>query len=118
MHSCSRENISEYIKAGLEFHKENGFDAADLPIDLIDLSKDGWQPYIEQAKQAADEVGINIELCHLPFSGKVSAPSDYLPIFNAQMHRAIDAAVLLGVDYAVLHPNTSTLHMAKYDKIA
>ena len=85
---------------------------------LTDLSNDGWQPVIERAKTDADEVGIHFELCHLPFSGRVSTPSDYLPIFNAQMYRAIDAAKMLGVDYAVLHPNTSTLHMQKYDKTA
>ena len=115
LHSASRKNINEYIKSGLEFHKKLGFDAADLPMGLIDLSNDGWQPCVEQIKVDADSVGIKIELCHLPFSGKVSAPSDYLPIFNAQMHRAIDAAAMLGVDCAVLHPNTSTLHMAKYN---
>lgn len=116
LHSGLRENISEYIKAGLEFHKENGFDAADLPMGLIDFTNDGWQPYIEQAKSDADEIGVKFELCHLPFSAKASASLEYLPTFNAQMHRAIDAAALLGVDYAVLHPNTSTLHMSKYDK--
>lgn len=118
LHCHSRENISEYIKAGLEFHKETGFDAADLSFGLIDLSTDGWQPCIEQAKQDAENIGVRFELCHLPFSGKVSTPSDYLPIFNGQMHRAIDAAAILGVDYAVLHPNTTTLHMVKYDKKA
>ena len=118
LHSYSRENISEYIKAGLEFHKKMGFDAADLSFGLIDLSNDGWQPCIEKAKEDAENTGIRFELCHLPFSGKVSTPSDYLPIFNEQMHRAIDAAALLGVDYAVLHPNTTTLHMVKYDKNA
>lgn len=115
-HVCSRENISEYIRSGLEFHKKTGFDAADFSIGLADLSKDGWQSVIEQAKQDADTVGVKFELCHLPFDGRVSAPSDYHTIFNEQMYRAIDAASLLGVDYAVLHPNTTTLHMAKYNK--
>ena len=118
LHGYIKENVSENIKAGLEFHKKMGFDAADLSFSLIDLSNDGWRPCIEKAKEDAENTGIRFELCHLPFSGKVSTPSDYLPIFNEQMHRAIDAATLLGVDYAVLHPNTATLHMAKYDKNA
>ena len=118
LHSYIKENVSENIKAGLEFHKKMGFDAADLSFSMIDLSNDGWQPCIEKAKEDAENTGIRFELCHLPFSGKVSTPSDYLPIFNEQMHRAIDAAALLGVDYAVLHPNTTTLHMMKYDENA
>ena len=116
LHSYPRTDISEYIKKGLEFHKSMGFDAADLPMGLIDFTNDGWQPYIEQAKSDADEIGVKFELCHLPFSAKASTSLEYLPTFNAQMHRAIDAAAMLGVDYAVLHPNTSTLHMAKYDE--
>ena len=115
LHINSGENIFEYIKSGLEFHKNNGLDAADFPMGLIDLAKDNWQTVIEIAKADADEIGVKFELCHLPFSSKVSTVSDYLPIFNERMHRAIDAAAMLGVDCAVLHPNTSTLHMAKYD---
>lgn len=118
LHSYPKKDISEYIKKGLEFYKSMGFDAADFPMNLIDLTKDGWQPYIERAKSDADETGIKFELCHLPFSARVSTSTEYLPIFNEQMHRAIDAAAMLGVDYAVLHPNTSTLHMAKYDEKA
>lgn len=115
LHAYPRTDISEYVKNGLEFLKSTGFDAADFSMGILDLSKDGWQPVIERAKTDADEIGIKFELCHLPFGAKVSVTSANLPAFNEKMHRAIDAAAMLGVDYAVLHPNTSTLHMAKYD---
>jgi sugar phosphate isomerase/epimerase len=118
LHVNPKTDVYDYIRKGLEFHKKMGFDAADMPMGIIDLTNDNWQPVIERAAEDADELGVKFELCHLPFSGKVSTPSDYLPIFNAQMHRAIDAAAMLGVDYAVLHPNTTTLHMSKYDKNA
>ena len=32
------------------------------------------------------------------------------------MHRAIDAAALLGVDYAVLHPNAATMPLKKFNR--
>ena len=115
LHVYSKNDISEYIKKGLEFHKSVGFDAADFPMGLIDFTNDGWQPFIEQAKADSEEIGIKFELCHLPFGAKVSVSSDKLTAFNEKMHRAIDAAAMLGVDYAVLHPNTSTVHMVKYD---
>ena len=116
LHFNPKTGLEEYIKQGLEFHKAAGFDAADMPLGLIDLSGDNWQPDIEIAQKYAEQTGIKFELCHLPFGAKVSVNSANLPAFNEKMHRAIDAAAMLGVDYAVLHPNTSTLHMAKYDE--
>jgi hypothetical protein len=49
LHSASREDISEYIKAGLLFHKEAGFDAADFATGLLDLAGDGWKAQAEKA---------------------------------------------------------------------
>ena len=36
LHYASRDDISEYIRQGLLFHKEMGFDAADLDMELFD----------------------------------------------------------------------------------
>ena len=116
LHPTPVAGFDNYVKSGLEFLKSAGFDAADLSMRLVDLSNDNWQPSIESAIKYAEETGVKFELCHLPFGAKVSVNSANLPAFNEKMHRAIDAAAMLGVDYAVLHPNTSTLHMAKYDE--
>lgn len=113
-----RDNISEYIRRGLLTNKELGFDAADFSMGLLDLSGDGWRPCAERAVVDAEEIGMRFELCHLPFSGRVAKEHEYVPIFNAEMHRAIDAAAVLGVDYAVFHPNTTTIPMKNYSRKA
>lgn len=116
LHYHPKDDLSDYIKTGLAFHKEMGLDAADLPIPLLDLSSDGWQPYAERALLDSEEIGVRFELCHLPFSVKICQDPSALPLFNERMHRAIDAAAFLGVDYAVLHPNTTSVPMDKYDR--
>ena len=110
LHYYPREDISSYIKAGLLFHKEMGFDAADFSLESLGMAAEGWQVIAEKALDDAREVGIQIEQCHLPYSANVCHP------FDEKMHRAIDAAAFLGVDYAVLHPNTATLPMEEYDR--
>ena len=116
LHPNPKTGLDDYVKNGLEFLKSAGFDVADFPMGLIDLSNDNWQHGIESAIMRSEESGVRFELCHLPFGAKVSASSANFSVFNQKMHRAIDAAAMLGVDYAVLHPNTTTLHMAKYDE--
>ena len=118
LHSCSKEDLSEYVRNGLNFYKEVGFDAADLGIPLLDLNSDGWRPQVEQILSDSDDIGIHFELCHLPFIGGGGAKSEeYMKAFNERMHRAIDAAALLGADFAVMHPNATTLPMKKYNRV-
>ena len=117
LHSASREDLGEYIRAGLRFYKEAGLEAADLGTPLLDLTSDGWRPQVERILADSEEIGIRFEICHLPFIGGGGAKSeDYMKLFNEKMHRAIDAAAMLGVDYAVMHPNATTLPMKKYDR--
>lgn len=119
LHCASKENISEYIKQGLLFHKEMGFDAADFATGMLSLTTDDWKGQAEKALSDANEIGITYNICHLPFIGGGGAKSEaYMEEFNVKMHNAIEAAVLLGVDYAVMHPNATTLPMKKYDRAA
>ncbi len=117
LHCHSRENISEYIKAGLDFHKENGFDAADFNTGILNLTRDGWQSHIEKAISDEKNVGIKFELCHLPFfCGSLKENSELVLKTSEKIHNAIDAAALLGVDYAVLHPGTNTIPIDLFNR--
>lgn len=118
LHSGSRENISAYIRAGLEFHKKIGFDAADFPMKLLDFMGGDWEAGIAAAAQDAQNIGLRFEVCHLPFGVKIGGTPEEVAPFNEKMHRAIDAAKLLGVDYAVLHPNTTTVAADIFDRQA
>lgn len=119
MHPKQGKTIPETITEAVAFHKKAGFDALDFPIYLLDFSTDSsWQSYVDEALCASEKYGIKFEICHLPFDTKIQTSPELLPAFNEKMHRAIDAAKALGVSYAVLHPNTATEPMEKFDPIA
>ncbi|MBE6549804.1 MAG: sugar phosphate isomerase/epimerase [Ruminococcaceae bacterium] len=110
------EGISEYIKEGLLFFKENGFDAANFGMGMLDLLSDGWQELVEKAVIDSNEIGVKFEICHLPFlGGGGMKDAEYMSIFDKKMYNSIDAAVLLGAKYAVVHPNAPTVPMIDYD---
>lgn len=115
LHKHSKENISEYVRAGLEFHKKMGFEAANLDLEKNLFDADGWQPYIENALKDSKEIGVDIKIAHLPFTASGQKDNEYLTMFNKKMFRAIDGATILGVDHAVLHPIVPTLNMKQYD---
>ena len=125
MRLCSRINlnydknisISDSIKDGLSYLKEKGFDAADFTMKMIEPLGDRWQDCIENAISDSQSLGIKFEISHLPFSLKVSTDPTFLPKFSRDVFYAIDASKMLGVDYAVIHPNTLTVPTEDFDRI-
>ncbi|MBE6554485.1 MAG: sugar phosphate isomerase/epimerase [Ruminococcaceae bacterium] len=119
LHTAAKEDPVQYIRAGLLFHREAGFDAADCGINLFDLDSDAWHSQVEQVLASTSEIGVPIELCHLPFiDGGGEKDAAYMERFNARMHRAIDVATALGVKYAVMHPNAATMPLKRFDRTA
>ena len=116
VHLFPRDDVSEFIRTGLIFQKQMGYDASDFSCWLIDFLDDSWHTYIEKAIKASEDVGIKFEIGHLPFSVKICRCPEELPAFNQKMHNAIDAMAQMKVKYAVLHPNTITLPMEEYDR--
>lgn len=116
LHSYPEDDILEYIRRGLEFHKNAGFDAADFPCKRIDFLDDNWKSQIEKVIEISEDTKMKFEICHLPFSLAISYHPEELPAFNQKMHNAIDGAAMLGVDYAVLHPNAVTMDEKDFDR--
>ena len=117
LHSGNKENLSVYIRDGLDFMKEIGFDAADFPMGLLSSAQEPWQTVIDEAKEAGEEIGIRFEVCHLPFSTKIGQDPEFDALFSENMLRCIEAAARLGVDYAVMHPNTTTVRRSGYNRL-
>ena len=113
---CKNPSIEERIKNGLFFLKEKGFDAADFTMKLIEPLGDDWRRCIEKALLYTEESGISFEISHLPFSLKAATDPSYLPKFERDVFNAIDASKMLGVDYAVIHPNTVTVSIEDFDR--
>lgn len=115
LHHYPKDDISEYIRQGLAFCKKLGFDAVDFPSGIFALMGDDWETLIPIAVEDAAKLGLRFEICHLPFGVNKNDAPERIEAFNASVHRAIDAAKLLGVDYAVLHPNSGTIPLDDYD---
>lgn len=116
LHTAPKDDIVEYVKAGLSFHKRIGFDAADFPVKLITLMGDDWETGIDEIKKFSGEIGIRFEVCHLPYGVKIGGTPEEVAPFNENMHLSIEAAKRLGVDHAVLHPNTVTVPLEEFDR--
>ena len=119
LHCYSRENVADYIRVGMEFLKNNGFDAGDFGTSMLDLSSDTWRSDVEKTLTASAEIGINFEISHLPFvRGGGLNDEAYMAEFDKKMKNAIDASALLGVKYSVLHPNAATVPMKAFERRA
>ncbi|MBO5454126.1 MAG: sugar phosphate isomerase/epimerase [Clostridia bacterium] len=112
------EDFYECVKHILIFLKNAGFNIADFSMDPIMGVEGDWNCYAEKINKASEDSGMKIELCHLPFSWTICAHPEEMPVFNEKMYKGIDVAALLGVDYAVLHPNTTTIPMTEFDRKA
>ena len=114
LHGCPNENLSEYLRQGVSFCKRMGFDAVDFHMPFLSLVGDRWEEVVTTAAQDAQAQGMRYEICHLPFTNFEFMTEDKLAAFNAFVHQSIDAAAILGVDYAVLHPNTYTIPLKNF----
>ena len=61
-------------------------------------------------------IGIKFEVCHLPFSLKIMTDPSYIPKFEKDVYNAIDAARMLGAEYAVMHPNTVSVPAESFNR--
>lgn len=118
LHAFPRDNTLEFIRQGLLTLKSIGFDAVDFSFRLLDGFGEDVAGGVEKTKAMAEEIGIAIELGHLPFGVNPNAPAESIALFNQRVHDAIDAMALLGIRYAVVHPNTVTERLIRFDRQA
>ncbi len=111
-------DVLAYIRESIAFHKHMGFNALDFPMSLIEKYPEKWQEIAETARETAEKENIRFELCHLPFSVAIAKDESLIPDFCRRMHICIDAAAVLGVDAAALHPNCTTLPETDYNSEA
>ena len=116
IHEFPKDDYLTYIRQCFTAHKELGFDAVDFSGRTYALMGDHPEANIEKTLEIAGEVGIIIPHCHLPFGVTPETPADILEDFEKRVYREIDYAKLLGVDYAVLHPNSGSMNRDRYDR--
>lgn len=117
LHANRDGDVSKYIKDEIAFQKETGFDAIDLNLCSMDFLSDGWQDIIEGMVEDAKEQGMRFEICHLPYiqAGAKLEGEEY-ERFKTRKLRAIEAAKMIGVNYAVMHPNAPTVPQKTFNR--
>lgn len=116
LHGTPGEDIGQFICDGLAFHKRVGFDAADFPTHYLRFMGENWRPCIETAAEDACAAGLRFEVCHLPYGIPMEPTAEEAEAFGRKVFQAMDAAKMLGVDHAVLHPNTTTQPLSEFNR--
>ena len=115
LHTQPTDDLIKNVQYGLDFMERCGFEALDFTANILKSLDERYEQIIDSILEDTARRKIKFELCHLPFDPKLNAYPERIIPFNSVMHRAIDAAAKLGVKYAVMHPNTTTLPLADFD---
>lgn len=81
-----------------------GFTAADVSLENIALLDDAWQSVLYAAASRAAALGVALPVCHLPFYMPNPDDRSAMQRFAREQMRGIEAAALMGVPIAVIHP--------------
>lgn len=117
LHGIPGDDIGQHIRNGILFHKKVGFDAADFPMRYLPFMGENWKKYMEATAEDAKKWDLPIPVCHLPFKTLRDPSPEELAAFQKSVFTGMDAAMILGVDHAVLHPNTVVLPVEEYDEV-
>ena len=110
-------DVLTYLGDELVFQKEMGFDAIDINLDQFDYTKKDWRDTVLAAAKLADEIGIRFEISHLPFiQAGAKLEGEVYEAFRHRKMCSIEAAKLIGVSYAVMHPNGATIAQKTYNE--
>ena len=92
------------LSASLQNLHNCGFTAADVSLENISLLDDAWQSVLYAAASRAKALGMTLPVCHLPFY--MPSPDDKVAMqcFAREQARGIEAAALMGIPLAVIHP--------------
>lgn len=91
--------------------KSVGFDAVDLNISdagksFLRLADDDWREWTAQVKDLSFELDLPITQAHAPFYNAIEPESPKAEVWEPLIHRAIEAAGIIGVPWIVMHPGT------------
>ena len=92
------------LSASLTNLHDCGFSAADVSLENIALLDDAWQSVLYAGASRAAALGVALPVCHLPFYMPNPDDKAAMQRFLREQMRGIEAAHLMGVPIAVVHP--------------
>jgi sugar phosphate isomerase/epimerase len=88
----------------VDFFAEAGFDGVDVSLENITLLEDAWQSVLYSMGNRAASKGLCMPVCHLPFFMPDPDDESAMKRFTATVRQGIEAADLLKIRRAVIHP--------------
>ena len=115
--SVMQGDVLDFMHREIAFQREVGFDAIDFSMAVFKNTAGDLTLLAEAIRADALSQGMRFEVCHLPYAIKTSDDLDKYKDFSDFVIRAIEAAKVLGVDFAVLHPTTATVPKSEFDRV-
>ena len=117
LHCHPMDDLVAYVKAGLQFHKEAGFDVADISLHNVNMTNGPWQEMVAEILTESERLDLPFKICHLPFFGaEILTDREAAEAAEKWLVASVDVAKALGVEYAVVHPNCTSVTLKSYDK--
>ena len=71
---CPRreEYYPDYVRSGLKFYEEHGFEAAEFNTAALELLTDGWKGQMEDIMKITENSSVRFATAHLPFHSGIT----------------------------------------------
>ena len=92
------------LSAAVDFFAEMGIDAMDMSFENLSRLDDSWESVLYAAATRAKERGVELPVCHLSFYMPDPKDAELMSAFSEEQKRGIDAAALMKIPRAVIHP--------------
>ena len=92
------------LSSAVDFFAQVGIPNMDMSFESLPRLHDSWQSVLYAAAKRAGDRGIGLPTCHLSFYMPSFKEKDLMSRFSAEQMRCIDAAALMGIPLAVIHP--------------
>ena len=88
----------------IDYMANIGFDGVDMSLEHIKGADDSWRSVIYSAKIRAQRLGLELSSCHLPFYMPDPSDDEAMRRFSRDIISGIDAASVMEIPLAVIHP--------------
>ncbi len=90
--------------AMVDFFETVGLGAIDMSFESLSRYEDSWESVLYSAALKAKSKGIDLPVCHLSFYMPDPSNAALMAKYTRELFRGIDAARLMGIPRAVVHP--------------
>ena len=111
----SFDDVVKTIDYRFETLKNIGFEGIDFNTNILSGVNKDREAILSCVAKSARSYGLEFAQCHLPFVSQVDGAPDG-DAFKNKVFAALDAASALGIKYAVMHPNSTSIAIENYNR--